>query len=32
VVIATYGSPWWLIKMVLRDPVRAVIMGGLGRL
>ena len=31
-VITTYGSPWWLIKLVLRDPVRAVIMGGLGRL
>jgi len=31
-VVTTDGSPWWLIKLVLRDPVRAVILGGLGRL
>ena len=31
-VVTTYGSPWWLMRLVLRDPVRAVILGGLGRL
>jgi putative NADPH-quinone reductase len=31
-VITSYGAPWWLIRLVLRDPVRAVILGGLGRL
>jgi putative NADPH-quinone reductase len=31
-VVTTYGSPWWLIRLVLRDPVRAVLFGGLGRL
>ena len=31
-VVTTYGSPWWLIRLVLRDPVRAVILGGLARL
>ena len=31
-VVTTYGAPWWLIRLVLRDPVRAVIFGGLGRL
>lgn len=31
-VVTSYGSPWWLIRLVLRDPVRAVILGGLGRL
>lgn len=31
-VVTTYGAPWWLIRLVLRDPVRAVILGGLGRL
>lgn len=31
-VVTTYGAPWWLIRLVLRDPVRAVIMGGLARL
>jgi putative NADPH-quinone reductase len=31
-VVTTLGSPWWLAKLVLRDPVRAVILGGLGRL
>lgn len=31
-VATSYGSPWWLIRLVLRDPVRAVILGGLGRL
>src|SRR5882724_1485346 len=31
-VVTTYGSPWWLIKLVLRDPVRAVLIGGLRRL
>ena len=24
-VVCTYGAPWWLIKLALRDPVRAVI-------
>jgi putative NADPH-quinone reductase len=31
-VVTTYGAPWWLIKLVLRDPVRAAVLGGLGRL
>ena len=31
-VVTTYGAPWWLIRLVLRDPVRAIIFGGLGRL
>ena len=31
-VVTTYGSPWWLVKLVLRDPVRAVLIGGLRRL
>lgn len=31
-VVTTYGSPWWLIRLVLRDPVRRVILGGLARL
>jgi NAD(P)H dehydrogenase (quinone) len=31
-VVTTYGAPWWLIRLVLRDPVRAVILGGLARL
>lgn len=31
-VITTYGAPWWLIRLVLRDPVRAVLLGGLARL
>jgi NAD(P)H dehydrogenase (quinone) len=31
-VVTTYGSPWWLVKLVLRDPVRAVLVGGLRRL
>jgi putative NADPH-quinone reductase len=31
-VVTTYGAPWWVIRLVLRDPVRAVIFGGLGRL
>ena len=31
-VVCTYGAPWWLIKLVLRDPVRAVILGGIRRL
>jgi NAD(P)H dehydrogenase (quinone) len=31
-VVTTYGGPWWLIRLVLRDPVRAVILGGLARL
>jgi NAD(P)H dehydrogenase (quinone) len=31
-VVTTYGSPWWLVKLLLRDPVRAVLLGGLGRL
>jgi NAD(P)H dehydrogenase (quinone) len=31
-VVTTYGAPWWLIRLVLRDPVRAALLGGLGRL
>jgi putative NADPH-quinone reductase len=31
-VVTSYGAPWWLIRLVLRDPVRAVVLGGLGRL
>jgi NAD(P)H dehydrogenase (quinone) len=28
-VVATYGAPWWVIKLALRDPVRAVIHTGI---
>ena len=28
-VVCTYGAPWWLIKLGLRDPVRAVIHTGI---
>jgi NAD(P)H dehydrogenase (quinone) len=28
-VVCTYGAPWWLIKLVLRDPVRAAIHTGI---
>jgi NAD(P)H dehydrogenase (quinone) len=28
-VVATYGAPWWLIKLVLRDPLHAVIHTGI---
>ena len=31
-VVTTYGSPWWLVKLVLRDPVRMVLFRGLRRL
>jgi putative NADPH-quinone reductase len=31
-VVTSYGSPWWLIRLVLRNPVRAVLLGGLARL
>src|ERR1044071_3946722 len=31
-VVTTYGSPWWLMTLVLRHPVRAVLLGGLARL
>src|SRR5204863_9965450 len=31
-VVTTYGSPWWLMALVLRAPVRAVLIGGLRRL
>jgi len=31
-VVTTLGSPWWLAKLVLRDPVRVVLIGGLSRL
>jgi putative NADPH-quinone reductase len=31
-VVTTLGSPWWLAKLVLREPVRAVLLGGLARL
>src|SRR5688500_7011966 len=29
VVVTTYGSPWWLNKLVLGDPVRKVFMRGI---
>jgi len=32
VVVTTYGSPWWWIKIWLRDPVRMAIQKGLRRL
>jgi NAD(P)H dehydrogenase (quinone) len=28
-VVATYGAPWWLIKLILRDPVHGVIHTGI---
>jgi putative NADPH-quinone reductase len=28
-VVCTYGAPWWLIRLVLRDPVRGVIHTGI---
>lgn len=28
-VVCTYGAPWWLIKLPLRDPVRGVIHTGI---
>jgi len=28
-VVCTYGAPWWLIKLVLRDPVHGVIHTGI---
>jgi putative NADPH-quinone reductase len=31
-VVTTYGAPWWFIRLMLRDPVRAVLLGGLARL
>ncbi len=31
-VVTTYGAPWWMIRLVLRDPLRAVLLGGLSRL
>ncbi|MGE5271297.1 MAG: NAD(P)H-dependent oxidoreductase [Thiohalocapsa sp.] len=31
-VVTSYGSPWWLIRLVLRDPLRAVLLSGLARL
>ena len=31
-VVTSYGAPWWLIRLVLRDPVRAVLLCGLARL
>jgi NAD(P)H dehydrogenase (quinone) len=31
-VVTTYGSPWWLMTLVLRHPVRSVLLGGLARL
>jgi NAD(P)H dehydrogenase (quinone) len=30
--VTTYGSPWWLMTLVLRHPVHAVLLGGLARL
>ena len=32
VVVTTYGSPWWWIKIWLRDPVRMAVQKGLRRL
>jgi NAD(P)H dehydrogenase (quinone) len=31
-IVTTYGSPWWFIKLRMRDPGKAVLMRGLGRL
>jgi NAD(P)H dehydrogenase (quinone) len=31
-VVTTLGSPWWLAVLLLREPVRAVLLGGLARL
>ncbi len=31
-VVTTLGSPWWLARLVLRNPVQAVLIGGLSRL
>jgi putative NADPH-quinone reductase len=31
-VVTTYGAPWWFVGIVLRNPVRAVLLGGLARL
>jgi NAD(P)H dehydrogenase (quinone) len=31
-VITTYGSPWWLIRLYMRDPIRTLFKRGLGRL
>ncbi|HTZ36723.1 MAG TPA: NAD(P)H-dependent oxidoreductase [Stellaceae bacterium] len=28
-IVCTYGAPWWLIKLALRDPVRGVIHTGI---
>ena len=30
-VVTTYGAPWWLIRLVLRDPVVAVALSGTRR-
>lgn len=32
VVVTTYGSPWWFIKLLMREPGKVVLMRGLGRL
>jgi NAD(P)H dehydrogenase (quinone) len=32
VVVTTYGSPWWWIRIWLRDPVRMAVQKGLRRL
>lgn len=31
-VITTYGSPWWFIRLWMRDPGKTVLTRGLGRL
>ncbi|HEX3861132.1 MAG TPA: NAD(P)H-dependent oxidoreductase [Stellaceae bacterium] len=31
-VVTTLGSPWWLAVLVLRNPVKTVLLGGLARL
>ena len=32
VVVTTYGSPWWFIKLHMHDPGKAILIRGLGRL
>ena len=31
-IVTTYGSPWWFIKLSMRDPGKSVLIRGLGRL
>jgi putative NADPH-quinone reductase len=30
--ISTYGSPWWLVRLVMHDPGRTIVLGGLRQL